>query len=226
MSLSWPALSPRRISHRRGPTKKTPGTVNHRVDIAGGTAGNDGQWRNMCRHWELNPSYQWQARVSAEAHNRWHLTPVNSRSADIPLVSASLPIRIDCSTALLIHGVIAESSSSLTLIMSCIDLTTAVCYSEAISSPCSQLMPWCYRSYTGNTCKYGQKYGVHPGRASESEEVFLPLYLAGHQEEGPCHWVWSCSKFLPVKRSFLQPLSGVRLVNWLETSLNVNFKLE
>lgn len=176
MSLSWPALSPRRISHRRGPTKKTPGTVNHRVDIAGGTAGNDGQWRNMCRHWELNPSYQWQARVSAEAHNRWHLTPVNSRSADIPLVSASLPIRIDCSTALLIHGVIAESSSSLTLIMSCIDLTTAVCYSEAISSPCSQLMPWCYRSYTGNTCKYGQKYGVHPGRASESEvKCFSPF---------------------------------------------------
>lgn len=51
------------------------------------------------------------------------LDPLNSRSADIPLVSASSPIRIDCSAASLFHGqVIAGGSSSLTLMMLRIDL--------------------------------------------------------------------------------------------------------
>lgn len=102
---------------------KHPGGGNHRLDSAARTGGNDGQRRNMCWDWELNPSYRWQAHVSVEAHNRWHLTPLNSRSADIPLVSASRPIRIDCSASSLFHGqVIAGSSSSLTLMMLCINL--------------------------------------------------------------------------------------------------------
>lgn len=114
-----------------GPTKKTPGTVSHRVDAADRMWGYDGQWRNMCWHWELNPSYRWQVSVSVEAYDRWHLTPLNSRSADIPLVSMSRPIRIDCSTASLLHGqVTAVSSSSLVMMMLHIEPITAVCCAE------------------------------------------------------------------------------------------------
>lgn len=111
-----------------GRTKKTHGTVNHRVDAADRMWGYDGQWRNMHRHWELNPSYWWQVSVSVKAGDQWYLTPLNSRSVDIPLVSTSCPIRIDCSTTTFLRGQVnAVSSSSLTMMMLLIDLLTAVC---------------------------------------------------------------------------------------------------
>lgn len=64
--------------------------------------------------------------------DRWHLTPLNIRSADIPLVSISRrPIRIDCSTSLLLHGqVTAVSPSSLIMMTPRIDPRTAVCCAE------------------------------------------------------------------------------------------------
>lgn len=141
---------------RRGPTEKTPqggGGVNHRLGGADRTGGNDGQRRNTCCYWELNPSYRWQARVSVEAHNRWHLTPLNSPSADIPLVSASRPIRIDCSAASLFHGqVIAGSSSSSTLMMLRIELT------QLSEIPVRRPSSWCWPLIRGRKhSKYGKK---------------------------------------------------------------------
>lgn len=119
--LQW--ATPRRSR----PTKKAHGTVNHRLDAADRMYGYDGRWKNMWRQRELNLSYWWQVSVSAEAGDRWHLTPLNSTSADIPLVSASSPIRIDCSaTALLGRRANAVSSSSSAMMALCIDLMTAV----------------------------------------------------------------------------------------------------
>lgn len=133
VSDSTHILPPVSSSCHSGPTKKTHGTVNHRLGAADRMWGYDGQWRNMCLYWELNPSYRWQVSVSVEAYDRWHLTPLNSRSADIPLVSTSCPIRIDCSTTTLLRGQVnAVSSLSLTMMMLCIDLTTAVCCVEWI----------------------------------------------------------------------------------------------
>lgn len=67
----------------------------------------------------------------AEAYDRWDLTPLNIRSADIPVVCVPHPIRIDCSTSRLLVGqVTAVSSSCLILMMPCIDPLTAVCCAE------------------------------------------------------------------------------------------------
>lgn len=131
-SQVYTSLSEQGLCHRSSePTKKTQGKLSHRVDAADRMWGYDGQWRNMCWRSELNPSYRWQVSVSVEADDRWHLTPLNIRSANITLVSMSCPIRIDCSTSTLLHGqVTAVSSSSLVMMMLHIDPITTVCCAE------------------------------------------------------------------------------------------------
>lgn len=128
----------------------------------------------------VNPSYWWQARVSVEAHNRWRLTPLNSRSADIPLVSASRPIRIDCSAAPLFHGqVIAGSSSSLTLMMLRIDLWQLSVSWRCFRVPVHRSLSWCWSLIRDrkHRHKYDQTYVVNPERVSGSEEVFSPFFV-------------------------------------------------
>lgn len=108
---------------------KTPGKVSHRVAAADRMWGYDGQRRNMRWHWELNPSYRWQVHVSAGDDDRWHLTLLNSTSADIPLAAAAArPIRIDCDTAtLLCDQVTAAGCSFLIMMMLHIDPSTTAC---------------------------------------------------------------------------------------------------
>lgn len=61
-------------------------------------------------------------------YDRLHLIRLNIRSADIPLISVSHPIRIDCSTSTVLHGqVTGISSSCLILMILHTDPLTAVC---------------------------------------------------------------------------------------------------
>lgn len=61
-------------------------------------------------------------------YDRLHLIRLNIRSADIPLISVSHPIRIDCGTSTVLHGqVTGISSSCLILMILHTDPLTAVC---------------------------------------------------------------------------------------------------
>lgn len=121
--------------------------MNYRLDSADRMWGYDGQWRNMCWHWELNPSYRWQASVSVEVQDQWYLTPLSRRSADIPLVSishqsgligdllhSSSYIPSECCKCLIFNNDDAPHWSWLPVVLSGLRNKITVCYCTCLCS--------------------------------------------------------------------------------------------